>query len=258
MLLPIPPPIDSPLAVVIMAAGKGTRMNNPGMAKVMYTVDGKPMVEHVVDTALAAGADRVILIVGWQSNSVIAHMGAIGKGVLCVLQSPQLGTGHAVMQAERALAGFSGDVVVLSGDVPLLLPETVISLVRHHRKTGAVATVLTAIMDDPTGYGRVLRTPDGSVDAIVEQKDASPEQKGIREINSGIYVFRAAQLFEGLGRLRPDNAQKEYYLTDVIGHLRSGGLPVEALPVADAREVQGVNTPAQLEEIQELMRRRKS
>jgi UDP-N-acetylglucosamine diphosphorylase/glucosamine-1-phosphate N-acetyltransferase len=223
---------------------------------VMYPVDGRPMVEHVVDVALAAGAEKVIVIVGWQKDSVIAHIRATGQGAVCVEQSPQLGTGHAVMQAESLLNDFTGDVVVLSGDVPLLLPETIRSLIGHHRQTGAAATILTAIPEDPTGYGRILRDQRGGVEAIVEQKDATPEQRSLREINSGIYVFRVAPLFEGLHALRPDNVQKEYYLTDVIGFLRGRGFSVSALPASDAHEILGVNTPAQLEEIQELMRRR--
>ncbi len=252
------PASDSAFAAVIMAAGKGTRMNNPAMAKVMYPVNGRPMIEHVVDTAITAGASRIVVVVGWQAESVIAHLTAAGKPVECVVQSPQLGTGHAVMQAERVLAGFPGDVVVLSGDVPMLGAGTVKSLVRHHRETGAEATILTAVLDDATGYGRIVRTHDGHVQAIVEQKDATETQKSIREINSGIYVFRTAPLFRELQYLRPDNVQKEYYLTDVVGRLRDAGLPVSALAAADAREIQGVNTPAQLEEIQELLRLRQS
>lgn len=241
------------LAVVIMAAGKGTRMNNPDVAKVMYTVQGKPMVEHVVTVALASGAHSVVVVVGWQKDSVIDHLARTAPMAVCVEQNPQLGTGHAVMQAERILRGFGGDVLVLSGDVPLLRPETVRALLDLHRTTGAEATVLTAVLDDPAGYGRILRARDGSVAAIVEHKDATKEERRVGEINSGIYVFRAASLFEGLRGLRPDNVQKEYYLTDVIRFLRSEGLMVSGVPVGDPREILGVNTPAQLEEIRELM-----
>lgn len=251
------PPAPS-LAVIIMAAGKGTRMNNPGMAKVMYPVSGKPMVEHVVDTALACGAGRVVVVVGWQKDSVILHLQRTGKKAVCVEQSPQLGTGHAVMQAEAALSDFEGDVLVLSGDVPLLRRETVLALLHHHRETGAAASVLTARLDDPAGYGRILRAPGGGVEAIVEQKDATAVQKEIREVNSGIYIFRKTKLFESLRHLTPDNAQKEYYLTDVIGHLRRAGQPVGGVAAADPREILGVNTPAQLQEIQELMLLRES
>jgi UDP-N-acetylglucosamine pyrophosphorylase len=237
------------LAVVIMAAGKGTRMNNPDMAKVMYTVAGKPMVEHVVDLALAIGASRVVVITGWQKDSVIGHLRSTGKPVQCVVQEPQLGTGHAVLQAEATLSGFRGDVVVLSGDVPLLTRGTMESLLTEHRRAAACATVLTAVMEDPTGYGRMLRGAGGEVVGIVEQKDAAPAQREIREINSGIYVFEAGSLFAGLHRITPNNAQKEYYLTDVFSHLWANKMPVRAVIASDAREIQGVNTPAQLEEV---------
>jgi len=237
------------LAVVIMAAGKGTRMNNPDMAKVMYTVAGKPMVEHVVDLAVTIGASRIVAVTGWQKESVVNHLRSTGKPVECVVQEPQLGTGHAVLQAEGALSGARGDVVVLSGDVPLLTGATVQSLMGEHRRTGASATLLTAIMDDPTGYGRILRNGDGAVTGIVEQKDATPEQRAIREINSGIYVFDIDALFAGLHQITPNNAQKEYYLTDVFAYLWANKLPVRAVVVDDVREIQGVNTPAQLEEV---------
>lgn len=236
------------LAVVIMAAGKGTRMKNPDTAKVMYVVDGKPMVQHVVDLALALGSERTVAIVGWQKESVIAQLAGARSGVECVEQSPQLGTGHAVMQAERALAGFRGDVLVLSGDVPLLTRTTASSLIGHHRETGAAATLLTAVLDDPSGYGRVLRGEGGEVVGIIEHKDATEEQRAIREINSGIYVFDRERLFEGLAHITPHNAQKEYYLTDVFHYFWRHGLAVQAVPSGDAREIMGVNTPEQLEE----------
>jgi UDP-N-acetylglucosamine pyrophosphorylase len=244
---------ERPLAVVIMAAGKGTRMNNPGMAKVMYGVNGKPMVEHVVDLAVAAGASRVIVIVGWQKDAVINHLKATGKPVTCVEQSPQLGTGHAVMQARQALEGYSGDVLVLSGDVPLLTLRTVQRLFEHHRTSGATATVLTAILDDPTGYGRILRNDDGSLRGIMEQKDATEAERAVREINSGIYLFDAGRLFAALRQITPENAQKEYYLTDVFGYFWRNNFRVGAVKAGDAREILGVNTLAQLEEIRVFM-----
>ena len=237
------------LAVVIMAAGKGTRMNNPDVAKVMNAVAGKPMVEHVVDLAVGLGASRIVAVAGWQKDSVIDHLRSTGKPVQCVVQEPQLGTGHAVLQAENALRGARGDVVVLSGDVPLLRGETMRSLLDEHRRAGASATVLTAVLDDPTGYGRMIRNADGAVVAIVEQKDATPGQRAIREINSGIYVFETGALFAGLHQITPNNAQKEYYLTDVFAYLWANNLPVRAVIASDAREIQGVNTFAQLEEV---------
>lgn len=236
------------LAVVIMAAGKGTRMKNPDKAKVMFEINGRPMVEHVVDLAMKLHADRIVVIVGWQKDSVIGFLARTGKPVICVEQNPQLGTGHAVMQAAAPLKGFAGDVLVLSGDVPLLKFETLSRLIAHHVSSGASATLLTAVVQDPTGYGRILRGQAGEVLGIVEQKDATNSQRAINEINSGIYVFDAGQLFDALAHITPSNAQNEYYLTDVFGHFWSHTLRVSALPAKDPREIQGINTLEQLEE----------
>ncbi len=249
--------MERKLAVVIMAAGKGTRMNNPNMAKVMYTINGKPMVEHVVDLALRLGAQRVVVIVGWQKDSVINHLtNVFGKKVECVEQNPQLGTGHAVMQAAPVLRDFEGDVLVLSGDVPMLSYSTTRSLIEHHRSNNDHATVLTAVLDDATGYGRILRDADGNVTAIVEHKDATAEQRRINEINSGIYVFDAGMLFEGLKHISPDNVQKEYYLTDVFQYFWKRGLKVGAVAATNPRETAGINTVAQLEAVREIMKAR--
>jgi UDP-N-acetylglucosamine pyrophosphorylase len=241
------------LAVVIMAAGKGTRMKNPDIAKVMYTLADKPMVEHVVDLSLALAATRVIAVVGWKKDTVIRHLENTRKAVLCVEQSPQLGTGHAVMQAGPALADFDGDVLVLSGDVPLLTYATARRLIDEHHSTGAAATVLTAILDDPTGYGRILRNEAGDVNGIVEQKDATPEEREIREVNTGIYVFDRSHLFGGLVHITPHNAQREYYLTDVFHYFREQDLLVRAVAAADPTEVRGVNTYDQLEEARAVL-----
>jgi UDP-N-acetylglucosamine pyrophosphorylase len=245
--------MDSSLAVVIMAAGKGTRMNNPSMAKVMYTVQDRPLVEWVVRLAEALSAARTVVIVGWQKDSVITHLASVAPGVVCVEQNPQLGTGHAVMQAEAPLRGFTGDILVLSGDVPLMTHSTTRSLIATHRSSGAAATVLTAILDDPTGYGRVLRNDGGRVVGIVEQKDATEEQKKVREINSGIYVFNSVGLFEGLRHITPENAQKEYYLTDVFKYFWNQKADVSAVPADDPVEIGGINTPEQLEEARRVM-----
>ncbi len=241
------------LATVIMAAGKGTRMNNPAVAKVMYPILGKPLLGYVVDLAFRLSSETVVVIVGWQKESVIGYLRDQQKPVVCVEQSPQLGTGHAVMQAGQELHEFKGDVLVLSGDVPLLTVETADSLVAHHRNTSATATVLTAIVQDPTGYGRILRNESGSVRAIVEQKDASETERKVNEINSGIYVFDGRQLFEALRHITPSNAQKEYYLTDVFAYFRREGQIVSAIPASDAREIMGINTPEQLEEARRVL-----
>lgn len=250
--------MDRNLAVVIMAAGKGTRMNNPGMAKVMYEVNGRPMVEWVVRLAGTLNASRTVVVVGWQKESVIAHLKAVAPAAQCVAQTPQLGTGHAVMQAEGALRGFTGDVLVLSGDVPLLGDATTRALIAAHHASQAAATVLTALLEDATGYGRVLRDGDGRVTAIVEHKDATPDQREIREINSGIYVFHADKLFSGLHHITPDNQQKEYYLTDVFRYFWRNNFPVAAVVADDPVEIGGINTPEQLEEARRVLAARGS
>ncbi len=245
-----------PLAVVIMAAGKGTRMKNPDMAKVMYPIAGRPMVDYVLGLAVGLRAAETVVVVGWQKESVIEHCAARFPGVHCVEQTPQLGTGHAVMQAEPVLHGFAGNVLVLSGDVPLLRKETTLGLVEAHRSSGATATVLTTVLAVPTGYGRILRDGTDRVVGIVEEKDASPEQRALREINSGIYVFDAGALFEGLKHITPENAQKEYYLTDVFKYFWRNSLPVRAVQSDDPGETRGINTIEQLEEAREQLGQR--
>ncbi len=245
--------MDARLAVVVMAAGKGTRMNNPSVAKVMYTINDRPLIGWVVDLSARLDSSRTVVVVGWQKETVIAHMALTHPSVRCVEQSPQLGTGHAVMQTEKELHGYAGDVLVLSGDVPMLTYGTARSLIDAHRASGAAATVLTAVLDDATGYGRIVREQGGSVSGIVEQKDATPEQLAIREINSGIYVFDAVKLFEGLRHITTDNAQHEYYLTDVFRYFWRNKLPVAAVIAGDPVEVGGINTPAQLDEARRIL-----
>lgn len=248
--------MERKLAVVIMAAGKGTRMKDPNVAKVMFPINGKPMVEHVVDLALRLDASKIVVIVGWQKDSVINHLKKIfGERVECIEQNPQLGTGHAVMQAEKALKDFDGEVLVLSGDVPLLSTETVTSLLALHNSTQAKATVLTAVLDDATGYGRILRNTDGSVQGIVEHKDADPDQLEIKEINSGIYVFDSQLLLESLKHITPTNAQKEYYLTDVFHYFWRHQKKVSANIAENPMEISGINTLDQLEAARVVMER---
>ncbi len=242
------------LAVVVMAAGKGTRMKNPDMAKVMYLINGRPMIDYVLDLALRVHSARTVVIAGWQKDSVVAHLLKEAPSVRWVEQNPQLGTGHAVMQAGPALTDFEGDVLVLSGDVPMLSYETVIALLSAHRSHLAAATVLTTVLDDATGYGRILRDAEDRIVGIVEHKDATAEQRAIREINSGIYVFDKGRLFEGLRHITPDNAQKEYYLTDVFKYFWRNAIPVRAVKTENPGEVQGINTVQQLEEVRGMMK----
>lgn len=244
------------LAAVIMAAGKGTRMKDPTRAKVMYELNGFPMIHYVADLAYALEAKRVIVIVGHQRELVADFLRREHPSVETAVQDQQLGTGHAVLQAEPQLRDFHGDVVVLSGDVPMLTAASMQELLQHHRATKAIATILTAKLADPTGYGRVLRNPDGSVHKIVEHKDATEEERRVAEINSGIYVFDRKRLFEALHHLTPANAQGEYYLTDVFEDFWKHHLTVSALLASHPDEIRGINTPEQLEEARVILSNR--
>lgn len=233
-------------AAIIMAAGQGKRMKNPDKAKVLYEVGNKPMIGHVVELANATQASPIVVVIGHQRESVRAYLKILNGTILPCVQDPQLGTGHAVMQAEEALKEYDGDVIVLSGDVPLLKKSTVEGLLEIHRNTNASATVLTAELPDPTGYGRVVRRDDGSVEKIVEHRDAGEEERRIREINSGIYVFDSKDLFNALQKVKPDNTQAEYYLTDVFAIFRREGKRISAVAAEDPEEMNGVNTIDQL------------
>ena len=246
-------------ATVIMAAGKGTRMKDPSKPKVMYEILGKPMIHYVVDVAYELRADRVLVIVGYERQTVIDYLKTSHPQVECIVQAEQLGTGHAIMQVGPPLSDFIGDVVVLSGDVPLLTASTIESLLTHHRETPlrrALATILTAELADAMGYGRIVRNSDGSVEKIVEHKDATPEEREIREINSGIYVFDKLKLFDALRHISPHNVQNEYYLTDVFEYFWRNHWRVSALKAADADEIRGINTVEQLEEACHVLEQR--
>ena len=248
--------MEKNFATVIMAAGKGTRMKNSEKAKVMFEVAGKPMIQHVVDLAVALNSTRIIAVVGYYRESVITYVHRTSPSVEFAVQEPQLGTGHAVMQAKNLLRDFRGDVLVLSGDVPLLREQTIRELISVHRKKNAVATILTADLEDPSGYGRVLRGEGDNVVGIVEHKDATDDQRRVREINSGIYIFDNGQLFDALGHITAHNAQNEYYLTDVFGYYWEHGMKVAAKKAVDFNEVRGVNTVGQLEEANEVLQKR--
>jgi UDP-N-acetylglucosamine pyrophosphorylase len=239
------------LAIVIMAAGKGTRMKSD-LPKVLHEANGKPLVAYVIEKSRALDPGKIVLIVGHQAELVRAATADFP--VDYALQEPQLGTGHAVMQAESFLNDFEGEVVILSGDAPLFTERTLRELTDFHRSRQAVATVLTAEMTDPTGYGRIIRNGGGEeVLKIVEQKDATEAEKAVSEINSGVYVFNAAELFSALHSITNKNAQGEYYLTDVFGICFGKGKKVCAFKVADPNEIRGINTPEQLREAEQLL-----
>jgi bifunctional UDP-N-acetylglucosamine pyrophosphorylase/glucosamine-1-phosphate N-acetyltransferase len=229
---------------VILAAGKGTRMKSD-LAKVLHLIDEKSLLQFVLDACAPLNLDTTVVIVGHQAKLVTEL--CTHNGVDTALQAEQLGTGHAVDQARARLQTLSGQVLVLCGDVPLLSTATISALLRKTTETGAAATVLTAVAEDATGYGRIVRDDSGRVVAIVEQKDADAEQLRIREYNTGTWCFDNARLWSLLERLDTDNAQGEYYLTDVVELLVQDGALVEALVCADEREVQGINTVDDLE-----------
>ncbi|ABA90169.1 glucosamine-1-phosphate N-acetyltransferase and N-acetylglucosamine-1-phosphate uridylyltransferase [Syntrophotalea carbinolica DSM 2380] len=240
------------LAAVILAAGKGTRMKSE-QPKVLHPIAGKPMVTFPVAGALKHGCQPTVLVVGHGAEAVQAELAE--DPVSFALQSEQLGTGHALLCARQALQEFSGTLLLLCGDVPLLRDETLERLIAEHEKTRAAVTVLTAELSQPFGYGRILREGD-EVLGIVEEKDASSEQKTIREINTGIYAFEAPFVFEALSGVGCDNAQREYYLTDVLAAARAAGRRVGAVVLEDADEAMGINDRVQLAQASALMRRR--
>ena len=241
----------NPLHLVVLAAGKGTRMKS-GLPKVLHAAGGLPLIEHVLRTADTLSPTSIVIVVGHQAEAVRGAL-AGRPNLQFALQEPQLGTGHALLQAGEALAGATGTVVLLSGDVPLLTPATLQALVNRHVETGAAATVLTAMVADPAGYGRIERR-DGEISAIIEHKDASPEQRQIREINSGIYAFDLQPLFGSLKQIGSANAQGEYYLPDLVRIYRDRGLTVETVTLDDPREIFGVNSRKELAQIGQLLK----
>ncbi|MCF7824441.1 MAG: NTP transferase domain-containing protein [Candidatus Marinimicrobia bacterium] len=241
--------MSSALAVVIMAAGKGTRMKRDDIPKVCNLVLGKPLIQYVVDQAKGLSPSKIICIVGHQQE--VVRKSLKHESVLFAEQTEQLGTGHAVQQTAPLLKNFCGDVIVLSGDVPLLKSSTLISLLNKHRQEKYSATVLTAITDDPKGYGRVLRTEDNLFDRVVEHKDATEAQLKIKEINSGIYVFNSEMLFNKLPEVSNSNAQGEYYLPDVLPLFKNAGAKVGVEICETFSEIQGINTVDELKTVEE-------
>lgn len=237
---------------IILAAGKGTRMKSK-LYKVLHQVCGRTMVEHVLGQLKKAKIDNIVTVVGYGAESV-KH--TIGDRSAFALQKQQLGTGHAVMQTEDLLGGQEGETLVVSGDTPLFRAETFNKLLEYHRQRHAAATILTSTAPDPTGYGRIIRNDVGIVERIVEEKDASAQEKEIHEINTGVYCFDNQKLFKALHQINNDNAQGEYYLTDVIAILKQAGEIVTAYKMDDFEESMGVNNRVALAKANAIMRRR--
>lgn len=239
-------PNKQPLATVILAAGKGTRMKSD-LPKVLHIVDDKPMLIHVINLARQLKSEIIINILGHAKDLVIEAIAS--ENVEYVIQEPQLGTGHAVQQTESLLNYFGGDVLVLSGDVPLLRKSTIDKMLKIHREADNGATVLTAIFDDPHGYGRVIRKDDNTLDIIIEEKDCNDEQRKIKEINAGIYIFKSKELFPALNKIKNDNKQNEYYLPDTLKYIAKGGQSIALHITGEPIEITGVNTVEQLREL---------
>jgi bifunctional UDP-N-acetylglucosamine pyrophosphorylase/glucosamine-1-phosphate N-acetyltransferase len=241
--------------VVILAAGQGTRMKS-ALPKVLHPIAGRPMIERVLEIASAVAPHTTTIVVGHKAEVVRRQLGN-NQTIGFAIQEPQLGTAHALLQAEPTLSGRTGAVILLSGDVPLLQPNTLIRLLETHRGSGAAATVVTATVERPYGYGRIVRTR-GKIARIVEERDASPTQRQIKEINSGIYAFDLGPLFDALRSIAAQNAQGEFYLTDLIAIYRRRKLPVETLRIDDAQEIRGINSRSELAEVSRLVRQKKN
>jgi bifunctional UDP-N-acetylglucosamine pyrophosphorylase/glucosamine-1-phosphate N-acetyltransferase len=248
--------MERKLATIILAAGKGKRMKNPEMSKVMYKLDAKPMIEYVVELARNIDSDKIIVIVGHQKQSVINFLydKVNDDRIKYAHQDEQLGTGHAVMQTRDELINFNGDVLILSGDVPLLKKSTIDKFLEFHFTGKFSASLISAMFENPFGYGRIIRDEIGNFIDIKEEKDADEIQKNIKEINSGIYLIDNQQLFEGLNTLDRNNSQGEYYLTDIFKYYIDKKHKIGAMPVENTLEITGINTYEQLTEMGNLIK----
>jgi len=242
------------VAAVILAAGRSTRMKTD-LPKVMHPVCGQPMLAYVLDACYAAGIERSVVVVGF-GKAIVTDAFGQAPGVEFVEQVEQRGTGHAVMVCAPAMKGFAGDVVVIAGDMPMVRAETLRGLIAGHQKAGAKASIATTELDDPTGYGRIVRDARGRFERIVEHRDCSETQRAIREVNPSYYCFDGAALFDALDRLKPDNAKGEYYLTDVLGILREQGETVQAETRVASEDAVGINSRVDLAAVSKVMQQR--
>lgn len=235
-------------AAIILAAGKGTRMKSD-QPKVVFPIAGKPMVNRVVDTALLVDSEKIVIVVGYKKE-VVKSVIEPDERISFAVQEPQNGTGHAIMVCEDQFHGFEGLIYILYGDVPLLTAETLEKMYEKHKKEDAACTVLTAVMEDPLQYGRVLRNEAGGFSRIVEHKDATAEERLVNEINTGIYCFNSEDLWDSVAKLDNNNNQGEYYLTDTLEIIRRSGRHVSIYVLEDLNEASGVNSPEQLKELE--------
>jgi bifunctional UDP-N-acetylglucosamine pyrophosphorylase / glucosamine-1-phosphate N-acetyltransferase len=246
------------LAVIVLAAGQGKRMNNPDKAKVMSEIYGKPLIGHVLEKAKMLTDKEIVVIVGYKKNDVIEYIDKAGFNVSFIEQEEQLGTGHAVNQARKNFNDFNGDVLILCGDVPNLSYETLKEFTLEHLNNNSNVSVLSAITKNPKGYGRIIRDENGNFIKIVEEKDADRNEKEVREINSGVFLVNSKLLFSSLLKLSNNNAQNEYYLTDIVGILKNEGARVFAFAGAEFEELLGVNSPEELSRAEEYYKLKRS
>lgn len=239
------------LAALILAAGEGTRMKSP-IAKVLHTLCGRSMIRYVIDAVRTVSPRRIIVVVGHQAEAVADELD--GENLEFVVQKERLGTAHAAMMAEPVLDGFDGTLLVLNGDTPLLTAATLREFVAHHRDGEAAATVLSAELDDPTGYGRIIRDGDGALLRIVEHKDATVDERETHEINSGIFCFECESLFAALGKVGRRNVQGEYYITDVMEILHRDGRKTAVYRCDESDRVIGINDLDQLRAAERMIR----
>lgn len=237
---------------IILAAGKGVRMKSE-LPKVLHPLLGKPLIQHVIDNLRQSGVDNITVVIGYKGDDV---MNAVGESIKYVWQKEQLGTGHAALQAKSAFEDFSGKILVANGDAPLVSAKSFELLISQMEESSVKASVLTMIQANPTGYGRMVKDADGSLIKIVEEKDATEGQKKITEVNSGTYIFDSSLLLEGLQNLKNDNAQKEYYLPDVVAYIIGKGKKVTSLPFTDSIEGSGINSQEELKALEETLRLR--
>lgn len=244
--------MKQPCKAVVLAAGKGTRLQSEGsdLPKVLRTAAGKPLLQYVVSALSFLPREEIILVVGWKKDAVKAAF----PGYPCADQDEQLGTGHAVQCAAPLLEGFSGDVIVCCGDAPLMREQTFRALLDTHVSAGNACTMLSAHLDDGASYGRIVRDAHGAFSAIVEARDCTDDQRAIREVNTGIYIFQAPKLLDHLGGLRRANAQGEYYLTDLPGLMKDAGERVGLCDTCSPTEMLGVNTQQELDHVEALLR----
>jgi len=243
------------IRVIILAAGQGKRMLDPSKAKVMSMLRGKPLIEYVIQRAVRI-SKKVYIIVGYQKQSVINFIESSNKfkqEITIIEQREQLGTGHAVTHTESVLKNFEGDVLILSGDVPNLSYETLLKFIGEHRSSKADVSVLSTIAENPFGYGRIIRNGHNDFLKITEEKDATIKEREVKEINSGVYLLKSKLLFPVLKKVSNSNAQREYYLTDIIEILRNEGAKVFAFPEAEFSELLGVNSPEDLKKAEEYL-----